>query len=108
MCLPIQVTAEAGDRPFAASVTTEDISSRGVYFTSEHECRIGSPVELVIGLPREITPEAELRVHCVGRVVRVDRSERQRPRRDQAGRVGIAAVIDRYEFLPWLRQECPA
>jgi hypothetical protein len=43
-------------------------------------------------LPPEITLTESIRVHCKGKVVRVDPQA-------GGGRVGIAAVIERYEFL---------
>jgi hypothetical protein len=44
-------------------------------------------------LPPEITLTESIRVQCKGRVVRVEDSS-------DDGRVGVAAVIDEYQFLP--------
>ena len=51
----------------------------------------GSPVEILLTLPHEITLAGPVRVRCLGRVAR---SEDKDP-----GKVGIVAEIERYEFL---------
>jgi hypothetical protein len=45
----------------------------------------------VLTLPREITMAGDVQIRCVGEVIRVD---------EQTGRNGIAARIDKYDFLP--------
>jgi hypothetical protein len=79
--------------PTPAETTTEskDVSSHGIYFLLSGEVKRGSPVEVVITLPHEVTMAGPVRVRCLGRVQRI---ERQSPRE-----VGVAAVIERYEFV---------
>ena len=70
---------------------TKDVSARGVFFYMDSNLKAGSEVEFTLTLPPEITLTENIRVRCKGRVVRVD---------DQAGtKVGVAAMIDQYEFL---------
>lgn len=71
---------------------TRDVSFRGLYFTVDEQFQAGSSVEFVITLPQEITSAGEVRLRCIGHIVRVERPE-------QRGNWGIAAKIDRYEFL---------
>lgn len=71
---------------------TRDVSARGVCFYMDSSIAEGSEIEFTLTLPPEITLTESIRVHCKGRVVRVDPAA-------PGGKVGIAAIIDRYEFL---------
>ena len=71
---------------------TRDVSARGICFYMDSSVAEGSEIEFTLTLPPEITLTESIRVHCKGKVVRV---EPQGP----GGRVGIAALIERYEFL---------
>ncbi|HMK30836.1 MAG TPA: PilZ domain-containing protein [Terriglobales bacterium] len=86
--LPLTVKFAHGEEKEAQ---TRDVSARGISFFIDNTVAEGSPIEFTLTLPPEITLTESIRVHCKGRVVRV---EQQAP-----GRVGIAAVIERYEFL---------
>jgi hypothetical protein len=70
---------------------TRDVSFRGLYFMSEGNFAPGSPIEFVLTLPREITLAGDVHIRCFAEVVRVEPHSSSR---------GIAARIDRYEFLP--------
>jgi hypothetical protein len=74
-----------------ALTESRDVSSRGVYFFLPKEVGSGSPVEIVLTLPHEITLAGPVKVRCLGRIKRADN--------DEPGRVGMVAQIDRYEFL---------
>jgi hypothetical protein len=69
---------------------TRDVSSRGVSFYVNSEIRAGASIEFVMTLPSEITLTEPIRVHCFGKVVRVDRATDQQ---------GVAVAIDRYDFV---------
>jgi hypothetical protein len=69
---------------------TRDVSFRGLYFMSEGNFAPGSPIEFILTLPREITLAGDVHIRCFAEIVRVE------PR--DGGR-GVAARIDRYEFL---------
>lgn len=86
--LPLTVKFPQGD---SKDAQTRDVSARGISFFVDSSIAEGSPIEFTLTLPPEITLTESIRVHCTGKVVRV---EPQQP-----GRVGIAAVIERYEFL---------
>lgn len=69
---------------------SHDISTSGVYFSLSEPCELGSPLDCVLTLPpdSEFGKSAQLRFH--GRVVRVEKPS--------AGRIGVAAVIEKYAF----------
>lgn len=92
MNLPLVVRFPEEDTAADASAETRDISFRGLYFTLDKSCHAGSPLEFVLTLPREITMAGDVQIRCVGEVIRVDQKS--------AGKCGIAARIDKYDFLP--------
>lgn len=73
------------------SAQTRDVSFRGVYFLTDTPVEAGSPLELVLTLPQQITLAGDVRIRCFGNVIRVEERENQ---------LGVALRIDRYEFLP--------
>jgi hypothetical protein len=74
-----------------AATESRDVSARGIYFLLPKEIERGSPVEIVMTLPHEITMVGPVRVRCLGRIQRIE------PRPDH--RVGVVAALERYEFL---------
>src|SRR5258708_33139635 len=71
---------------------TRDVSYRGLYFVVDANFEIGGEIEFVITLPQQVTQAGGVDIRCRGTIVRVDS--------DPDGRKGIAAKIQRYEFLP--------
>ena len=94
MTLPVDLkqVEEAGDGG-SEIVQTRDVSSGGVYFEYESHLEVGTSLEFVLTLPGEITKGSSVRIRCMGKVVRVDSTS------EQGDRVGIAATIERYEFV---------
>ena len=90
MTLPL--TLASTEEPVEEPAQTRDVSSGGVYFEMGEAPEPGSRLEFVLTLPAEITlsSSSPVKVRCVGKVVRVERNP---------GRVGVAATIERYEFL---------
>ena len=74
-----------------ALTESKDVSSRGVYFFLPKQVKSGSPVEIILTLPHEITLAGPVRVRCLGRV--------HRSEDDSLGRSGVVAEIERYEFM---------
>ena len=70
---------------------TRDVSFRGLYFLVEADFAPGSRIEFILTLPREITMAGDVHIRCFAEIVRVE---------PNSGRRGVAARIDRYEFLP--------
>ena len=73
-----------------ARTESRNVSSRGVYFFLPKEVSSGSPVEIVLTLPHEITLAGPVKVRCLGRVKRAE---------TENGQIGVVAQIERYEFL---------
>lgn len=91
MSLPLRVMPrEAQGRELNAH--TRDLSYQGLYFLTEAGFEVGNEIEFVITLPQQVTQSTDVNIRCQGRIVRVEPTEN--------GRVGIAAKIARYEFLP--------
>jgi hypothetical protein len=72
---------------------TQDLSGRGIFFSTETALAGGSVVELTFTLPSEITLTESMRVRCRGHVLRVSAS-------DTVKKSGIAVRIDSYQYLP--------
>lgn len=89
--LRVPVTVNSNQANEAAQI--RDVSARGISFYIDSVVSQGSPIGFTLTLPPEITLTESIRVQCKGRVVRV---ENGRP----DGKVGVAAVIEEYEFLP--------
>jgi len=70
---------------------TRDVSYRGLYFLAETDAKVGAQIEFVITLPEQVTRSGDVNIRCHGQVVRTEPTPN--------GRTGIAAKIERYEFL---------
>ena len=86
MALPVTIRSNSA----SLRGKTRDVSFRGLYFTTDAECDPGSEIEFILTLPKEITLANDVNIHCFGKVVRVEDQETGR---------GVAARIDRYEFM---------
>jgi hypothetical protein len=73
------------------TVNMRDVSYRGLYFITSEQFEAGRDILFVITLPQDITKSGDVKIRCQGKVVRIDPSEN--------GSVGVAAKIERYEFL---------
>src|SRR6267154_352113 len=90
MSLPMRVSPRAKGRELDAH--TRDVSYRGLYFLADADFEVGSEIEFVITLPQQVMQSGDVNIRCQGKIVRVEPSDN--------GRVGIAAKIARYEFMP--------
>jgi len=73
---------------------TRDVSTRGLYFVVEQNLEAGSELDITMTLPAEITHGTEVFVRALGKVVRVERRME-----DGNTRMGVAAVIERYDII---------
>ena len=89
MALPVALMrpGETTEEP----VQTRDISSGGIYFQMAEAPQPGSRMEFILTLPSEITLTGPVQIRCFGKVLRVDRGGSRQ--------IGVAATIERYEFL---------
>jgi len=90
MTLPMRVLPRE-DKGSELAAQTRDVSYRGLYFLAGAKFEIGSAIEFVITLPQQVTQSGDVNIRCQGQIVRVEPTGN--------GRMGIAAKIDRYEFL---------
>ena len=91
MTLPLKVRASGPDGGIERQGQTRDVSFRGLYFLVDADFETGSSIEFVLTLPREITLAGDVHIRCFAQIIRVE---------PHNGGRGIAARIDRYEFLP--------
>jgi hypothetical protein len=91
MRLPASVTVEGAD--IGELLTeTQNVSARGVFLYLDRPLARGSRIHVTLTFPPHVTLTDPVRVRFSARVERV---EAPLP----ASRVGIAAVIEHYEFL---------
>jgi hypothetical protein len=91
MSLPMRVLAPTADKN-GLHANTRDVSYRGLYFLSETKFDVGHEIDFVLTLPQKVASAGEVDIRCRGQVVRVEAGSN--------GYVGVAAKIERYEFLP--------
>ncbi len=91
MALPLALRFPGSSGPVEKRAETRDVSFRGLYFWIDEELEAGVPIEFVLTLPKEITMTRDVNIHCFGRITRVETHRQTR---------GVAARIERYEFLP--------
>ena len=66
---------------------TKNVSSSGVLFTSQSSIEVGEPIEYLITFPKPAGSRFEVRLRCVGTVLREDPE------------LKFAATLERYEFV---------
>jgi PilZ domain len=91
MSLPMRVLPREA-RSKALHANTRDVSYRGLYFLSETKFDVGNQIEFVLTLPQKVAGSGEVDIRCFGQIVRVEAGKN--------GTMGVAAKIERYEFLP--------
>jgi hypothetical protein len=70
-----------------------NLSERGVYFETDVAPAVGTPVELVLRMPFELTGRAPTELRCVARVIHVHQDPFSN------GRSGVGVYIVRYETM---------
>ena len=85
----VKLTDLDGDE---VSIETQNVSARGIFFYLDHALDQGTKIEVTMTFPPHITMTDPVRVRFRARIIRV---EEPLP----VSRVGIAAVIEEYEFL---------
>jgi hypothetical protein len=94
LSLPIIIRNPAERQDDSQEGKTRDISTRGLYFVIEQDLEAGSELDITLTLPAEITHGSEVYVRALGKVVRVERRME-----DGTARLGVAAVIERYDII---------
>jgi len=83
--LPVELV-RSGSLAIGKMGQTMNMSSSGVLFCSEAPVRVGEPIEYLITLPPSPGSESELRLRCMGTIIRQSEST-------------AAATLERYEFV---------
>jgi PilZ domain len=91
MSLPLRVLPREA-RTSELRTQTRDVSYQGLYFLAEAQFEVGTEIEFVLTLPKQIAQSTEVDIRCRGQIVRVESNP--------DGHVGVAAKIERYEFIP--------
>jgi hypothetical protein len=91
MSLALTVRSSGPDGSIEQKGRTRDVGFRGLYFVTDANYEVGTEIEFILTLPKEITQASDVNIRCRGRVLRVEPYD---------GNRGVAARIERYEFLP--------
>lgn len=70
---------------------TQNVSARGVFFYLDRPLEPGTQIDVTLTFPPHVTLTDSVRVRFAARVLRIESLP--------ASRVGVAAVIEEYEFL---------
>jgi hypothetical protein len=89
MELPVNVLL--GNNSGTSFGITKDISVEGIYFYVSSDVGELRTIEFLVTFPPEITLVTPVRVKCMGKVIRAEP--------DPSRGIGIAASIERYEFV---------
>jgi len=95
MKLSASVRVSGGAREIATE--TENVSARGLFFYVDRWMEEGARLEVTMTFPPQVTLTDPVRVRFLARVVRVFSDEPAS--RLGVAAVGVAAVIEEYEFL---------
>lgn len=71
---------------------TQNVSARGVFFYFDQPVSAGTKLEIILTFPPHVTLTDAVRVRFFARVIRVEDPI-------ASGRLGVAAMIENYEFL---------
>jgi len=94
LALPVIIRIPVEKESSPRNGKTRDISTRGVYFTIDRDLNAGAELDMTLTLPAEVTRGSEVLIRATGKVIRVER----RPD-NGSPRIGVAAVIERYEIV---------
>ena len=90
----------AGDVPDQMLTETINVSAKGVFFYLDRPIAEGCPLEVTLTFPPHVTLTESVKVRFIAKVVRV---ESPLP----ASRIGVAAMIEDYEFLKAVSGDVP-
>jgi PilZ domain len=82
----------SGAGPHELVTETQNVSARGVFFYLDQPIGEGTRIEVTMTFPPHVTLTDPVRVRFLARVVRIEASL-------PVSRVGVAALIEEYEFL---------
>jgi PilZ domain len=77
---------------------SENISQRGIYFETDVPLKIGTPLEVSLRMPQELSGKAWSDVRCVARVVHLRAGSHNK------AKTGVGLHIERYEARNFARE----
>jgi hypothetical protein len=69
---------------------SKNISRRGIYFETTVPLKVGTPLEVSLRMPRELSGKSLSDVKCVARVIHIRNAQGK-------GKTGVGLHIERYE-----------
>ncbi len=88
---PLQFRALGSNAAEMLTGESQNISERGIYFTTNRMLEVGTPLELFVAIPSYGSKQALIESRCTARVVHV------RTDSGVKGQMGIGASIERVE-----------
>lgn len=95
--LPLEVI-RTGTRRASKPGETRNLSSGGVLFTASSGVEVGEAIEYFITLPTGSDSDVDIRLHCKGKVVRLE-PLKEEPAPAKVPPISVAATLERYEFI---------
>ena len=95
LTFPITVDKYSPQTAESLAGKTRDMSIGGIYFTTVQELLPGWEFEFTARFPAALTQGREVLIRARGKVVRAEKEVV-----DDNKRVGIGALIEKYEFVP--------
>jgi hypothetical protein len=89
--VPLRFRILNGQESIEQIAESENISQRGIYFTTAVPLKVGMPLEVSLRMPQELAGMISSDVKCIARVVHIHSSSLM------SGKVGIGLHIERYE-----------
>lgn len=91
--IPLRFRPILNPQPPVQRAESVNLSQHGVYFATDFPLNVGTPLELFLAMPRELTGREETEVHCIARVVHIQRNA------FLGSRSGVGVHIERYESV---------
>ena len=89
--VPLRFRVLNGHQSDEQAAEAENISQRGIYFTTVVPLKVGMPLEVFLRMPQELSGKTSSDVKCIARVVRVNDNSAF------GGKSGVGLHIERYE-----------
>jgi hypothetical protein len=89
--VPLRFRILDGQQSIEQTAEAENISQRGIYFTTAVPLKVGMPLEVSLRMPQELAGANASNVKCIARVVRINSSSLL------SGKAGVGLHIERYE-----------
>src|ERR1035437_10316579 len=89
--VPLQFRALNAPNSAEEAAESENISQRGIYFETAVHLKVGTPLEVSLQMPRDMSGKSSSEVRCMARVVHIRTNLRGK------GKTGVGLHIEHYE-----------